>query len=258
MRVFEILDELIETVETAKGVPMSSSAVVNRAVMLDLLDDLRDAFPTSLEDAREILEQRDEIVDSARAEAQRVQETSTAEARQMVDSARAQAEREVSEANAAAEQARSRAAAEADRLVSGARAESESVRSRARDSAERAVASGRAERDRLVSQHEVHRTATAQAEQILGEAQRQAGKLRGDADKYVESSLSDLSLTLQRLMTTVERGRDKVQSRQQSVGYEGAGYEAARYDDAGYQRPRPVDDHEYVDEDAPDLFDQDR
>ncbi|GAB3298518.1 DivIVA domain-containing protein [Epidermidibacterium keratini] len=251
MRVFEILDELIETVETAKGVPMSSSAVINRSVVLDLLDDLRDAFPTSLEDAREILEQRDEIVDSARAEAQRVQETSTSEARQLVESARAQAEREVSEASAAAEQARSRATAEADRLVGGARAESESIRSRARDNAERAVAGGRAERDRLVSQHEVHRTATAQAQQLLDDAQRNAGKLRGDADKYVESSLSDLSLTLQRLMTTVERGRDKLQSRQQSVGYE----------DDSFERPRSsiADEAPYAEgEVGPGVFDQDR
>ena len=42
-RVFESLDELVQTVEQAYGVPMTSNCMVPRNEMLALLDDLRNA-----------------------------------------------------------------------------------------------------------------------------------------------------------------------------------------------------------------------
>ena len=56
----------------------------------------------------------------------------------------------------------------------------------------------------------------AAAEDVRVDADRQAAKLRSDAERYVEDSLSQLSLTLQKLMTTVERGRDAAHTRRQS------------------------------------------
>lgn len=215
MRVFEILDEIIEAVEQAKGVPMSSSAIVNRPALLDLLDDLRDAFPGSVEDAREILEQRDEIITSARAEAARVEESCNNEAHRTVVEARDAAERTTSEADDYAQRTVAKANSDADRILASAEAEATAIGETARAKADRIVQSAQGEHQRLVTDHEVHRSAVAAAEDVRAAADRQAAKLRGDADKYVEESLTGLSFTLQKLMRTVEHGRDTAHSRRQ-------------------------------------------
>ena len=62
-RVDELLTELVELVETARTVPMSSSCVVPREHVLDLLDDLREVLPPEMVEARALLAQRDRAVD---------------------------------------------------------------------------------------------------------------------------------------------------------------------------------------------------
>ena len=48
MDVHDKLDELSALVEGARAMPMSASCVVNRAQVLDLLDEARGLLPTSL------------------------------------------------------------------------------------------------------------------------------------------------------------------------------------------------------------------
>lgn len=213
MRVFEILDEIIDAVENAKGVPMSSSAIVNRPALLDLLDDLRDAFPGAVEDAREILEQRDEIVTSAREEAARVEESCHQEADRLVAEAGQSAERTTTEADEYRQRVVSKANNDADRILAGAEAEATAIGETARAKADGIVQAAHDEHARLVTDHEVHRSAVAAADEVSDQAQRDASKLRADAEQYVEDQLSNLSLTLQKLSTTVERGRDAVHGR---------------------------------------------
>src|ERR687893_1522024 len=69
-RVFEALDELVTTVEEARGVPMTSSCVVPRGDVLELLDDVREAIPAELDDAQDVLDRRDEVVSEAEREAE--------------------------------------------------------------------------------------------------------------------------------------------------------------------------------------------
>ncbi len=54
-RADEVLTELIELVETARTLPMSSSCVVPRERTLDLLDALRDVLPPELAEARRVV-----------------------------------------------------------------------------------------------------------------------------------------------------------------------------------------------------------
>ena len=56
-RVDELLTELVELVETARTLPMSSSCVVPRERLLDLLDELREVVPSAVENARHVLDQ---------------------------------------------------------------------------------------------------------------------------------------------------------------------------------------------------------
>jgi cell division septum initiation protein DivIVA len=66
------LEELSVLIEEAKAVPLSASCMVNRAVVLDLIDDIRDALPSSLSDADQLLAEREAVVSEGRREADRL------------------------------------------------------------------------------------------------------------------------------------------------------------------------------------------
>ena len=72
MDVDQKLEELSILVEEAKAVPLSASCMVNRAVVLDLIDDIRDALPSSLSDADQLLAEREAVVAEGRREAERL------------------------------------------------------------------------------------------------------------------------------------------------------------------------------------------
>ena len=72
MDVAHKLEELTVLVEEAKAVPLSASCMVNRAVVLDLIDDIRDALPSSLSDADQLLAEREAVVAEGRREADRL------------------------------------------------------------------------------------------------------------------------------------------------------------------------------------------
>ena len=69
MDVDQKLDELAQIVEQAKAVPLSASCMVNRAQVLDLIEDIREALPTSLSDADQLLAEREAVVAEGRLEA---------------------------------------------------------------------------------------------------------------------------------------------------------------------------------------------
>ena len=72
MDVDQKLEELSVLVEEAKAVPLSASCMVNRAAVLDLIDDIRDALPSSLSDADQLLAEREAVVAEGRREADRL------------------------------------------------------------------------------------------------------------------------------------------------------------------------------------------
>jgi cell division septum initiation protein DivIVA len=76
-RVFESLDALVTVVEEARGVPMTANCVVPRGDVLELLDDVREAFPGELDDAQDVLDRRDELVDDAAQEAEQTRSSAS-------------------------------------------------------------------------------------------------------------------------------------------------------------------------------------
>ena len=69
MDVIEQVQVAITMVKEARGVPLSASCVVHRGEMIDVLNQVRVAFPADLDRAQEILRQQDQILDEARAAA---------------------------------------------------------------------------------------------------------------------------------------------------------------------------------------------
>ncbi len=83
--VEELLDILYEMIDEAKGVPLSSDkCMVERDRALDLLDDIRAQFPMELKEAKKLLANRNEYINSAKREAEAIKKQAQDEARQMV------------------------------------------------------------------------------------------------------------------------------------------------------------------------------
>jgi hypothetical protein len=72
MDLIERIDELQVLIEEAKAVPLSSSAVVNRDEILELLAHLKEQVPEEVRQARWMARDRDELLARARKEAERV------------------------------------------------------------------------------------------------------------------------------------------------------------------------------------------
>jgi cell division septum initiation protein DivIVA len=111
--VQERLDELTVMVEDAKSMPLSASCVLNRAQLLDLIEEIRQLLPESVYRADELLADREAVVLDGRREADRILENARTQADRMVSEHEvylaAVAESNALKAETAAETARMRA-----------------------------------------------------------------------------------------------------------------------------------------------------
>ncbi|MGW2210061.1 cell division initiation protein [Streptomyces sp. NPDC001781] len=207
MDVQKKLDEIVSAVSGARSMPMSASCVVNRAELLALLEEVRQALPGSLEEAQELIGGREQMVERARQEAERIIETAHAERGSLI---------------AGTEVAR-HSQAEADRIVAEARAEAEQVRADADDYV-----------DSKLANFEVVLTKTLGSvgrgrEKLLGtgpgldehgyededapERSQDPETLRHDADAYVDVKLGAFEAVLAKTLEAVHRGRQKLHGR---------------------------------------------
>ncbi|MFD1718236.1 hypothetical protein [Georgenia deserti] len=81
--LISILDELTELVTQARAMPMSASALVNRAEALDLLDAARAVVPREIQTADDIVSDADAMVERARQRAEKIVEEARAEAERL-------------------------------------------------------------------------------------------------------------------------------------------------------------------------------
>ena len=217
-RLYETVDELTTVIENARSVPMSSSCMVPRDHLLDLLDDLRESLPAEVHKAGTIVEQRTAILQQAQAEAERLTEETRAESEELMASARrtrdevlgmARRSRDelVAQAQGEAEELLAQADAEAERIVAEARVAAEALLAEAREQQAEALAAAQAEHERLVTETEVYRTAVARADELGAQTVAEVARMRAEVDEYVDSRLADFGTTLERMMRSVEKAR---------------------------------------------------
>ena len=119
------IDQIIAFFEGARSAPMSrSNCVVDRAEMINLLDELRSELPSELRRSTALLEERDKIIDAGRREADRIIVEAEAEHTRLVST---------SEAVVSAEH-------EAARTINEARAETQRLRDEVDDYVDTALA----------------------------------------------------------------------------------------------------------------------
>ena len=66
------LQRLQELVEDAKSMPLSSSVLINRDEVLDLLREMQDDLPEEIKQARWIVKDREELLAKARADGDKI------------------------------------------------------------------------------------------------------------------------------------------------------------------------------------------
>ena len=80
-----LIDMLYEMVDGAKGVAFSpDKCIIIREDALDLLDELRGQLPLELKKAQDLIRARDEYVDSAKKEAERIRRQADLDAKRIV------------------------------------------------------------------------------------------------------------------------------------------------------------------------------
>ena len=85
LRVYELIDEIEEIVETSVGLPMTGSVVVKSADIKALLEELQACLPEELKQARWIQNERDRILNEAREQYNVVVSEAKEEAKRLVE-----------------------------------------------------------------------------------------------------------------------------------------------------------------------------
>ena len=147
MDIMALIDRIEELVEGGRAVPFSNSKMVDPDKIFEIVDEIRAQFPDELKQARWIVKERQEMLEEAEKEANRV-----------------------------LEEARDRAQA-------------------------------------IASEQEVVKLAEQQAAAILDDARTKEREIRLGAEDYADEMLANLEVNLGKLLTAVQRGRDRLQGK---------------------------------------------
>jgi cell division septum initiation protein DivIVA len=147
MDIMALIDRIEEIVDGAKGVPFTNQKMVQPDAVYDIIDEIRAQFPDELKQARWIVKERQEMLEEAEKEANRILE----EARERAQS--------------------------------------------------------------IASEQEVVRLADQQAADMIDKARAQEREIRLGAEDYADEMLANLEVNLGKLLTAVQRGRDRLQGK---------------------------------------------
>ena len=147
MDIMALIDRIEEIVDSSKGVPFSNNKMVDPDKVYEIVDEVRAQYPDELKQARWIVKERQEMLEEAEKEANRI-----------------------------LEEARDRA-------------------------------------DAMASDQEIVRRASEQAASIMDDARQQEREIRLGAEDYADEMLANLEVNLGKLLTAVQRGRDRLQGK---------------------------------------------
>jgi cell division septum initiation protein DivIVA len=147
MDIMALIDRIEEAMDNARSMPLTRQRLIDVEKVYEIIDEVRASFPDELKQARWIVKERQEMLEEAEKEANRVLED-------------------------------------------------------ARDRAEA-----------MASEQEVVKRASEQAATILDSARQQEREIRLGAEDYADEMLANLEVNLGKLLTAVQRGRDRLQGK---------------------------------------------
>lgn len=72
MDILDVLNEMEELIEESTRVPLVGKILVDDELILDMVDHIRTALPEEMRQAKAVVNEREKILEDARAEAQRI------------------------------------------------------------------------------------------------------------------------------------------------------------------------------------------
>ncbi len=147
MDIMALIDRIEELIDGGRSVPFSAAKVIDPEKVYEIIDEIRAQFPDELKQARWIVKERQEMLEEAEKEANRI-----------------------------LEEARERAQA-------------------------------------LASEEEIVKAAEQQSADILDSARTREREIRLGAEDYADEMLANLEVNLGKLLTAVQRGRDRLQGK---------------------------------------------
>lgn len=87
----------------------------------------------------------------------------------------------------------------------------------ARRESDKILAEARMRAEEMVAETEVVRAAKKESAEMLEEARSNARKIRLEAEDYADEKLANLEATLHRLVSTIRKGREKLQGKVEKV-----------------------------------------
>jgi len=147
MDIMALIDRIEEAMDSGRSVPLMRGRLIDIDKVYEIIDEIRGNFPDELKQARWIVKERQEMLEEAEKEANRI-----------------------------LEEARDRA-------------------------------------DAMAAEQEVVRRANEQAAAILDDSRAQEREIRLGAEDYADEMLANLEVNLGKLLTAVQRGRDRLQGK---------------------------------------------
>jgi hypothetical protein len=136
MDIAQRLQQLEEMAMTAKSMPLSSSVLINREELLEMIQEMREALPEEVKQARWVVKDREQLLAKARRDAEGLIQQALAQQAKLVSG-----EEVVKEANR-----------EAERIVNESREEARQIRHEAEDYTDQKMAAFEAAITRTMEQ----------------------------------------------------------------------------------------------------------
>ena len=187
INISQIIEELESVAEGGTKVPgLRKRAVIDADKLASVVNELRVSVPADIQEANEILKQKDSIVNQAQLEAKRIKDAAQQEAARTKEAALQE-----SEAVAAAALREQDIRVGESEIVKSAQIKAEETRTQSEQQAE-----------------EMTQTAQRRAYQIIDEAEARAANRRDGSDQYAKETLYDLEERLSAQLGQVRRGID--------------------------------------------------
>lgn len=196
------LDQLEVMAEEARSVPLSPNIIMNKAGVLDLLSQAREALPEDLVAADAVVADADAVLDRADAAAEVTVAEASAKAKALLEDAREKADAMLREA-----------AEESDRRVTRAQEEANQIRARTEEEVTAQLKAAKEQAAAMVAKESILRAAEDQARELTARAKEHAETLRLGADDYAATALSQVAQVLSDLSRTTEAGRRTIAER---------------------------------------------
>lgn len=198
-QVRQVIEALEQKVSAARRMPMTNLSMVDAGALIDLIGQLHIALPKAVLEAQEILQNSEEILKNARAEADKTADKA--------DSIYADT---VSKANAIKDQIHSEAD-EYDRVTrERARSDSEAMIADAQTRAEAILFNAQQQAQKMVDESEISRRAQAYAMETRERAEKDADSIYTQACVHADKMLSGAAAALSRSANDLAALRDSM------------------------------------------------